>query len=65
MGKRETMRSKANPVRKSSKQSALTVNRIFWEVGIRARDQSTPLDYSFAWARKNDKTGQRISQVGR
>jgi hypothetical protein len=37
------MRSKANPDRKSSKQSALAVDRILWEAKIRVRDRSTPL----------------------
>jgi hypothetical protein len=35
MNKRETKRSKSNPARKSSKQSALAVNRIYWEVDLR------------------------------
>jgi hypothetical protein len=43
MGKQEAMRSKSNLDRKSSKQSALTVDRILWEAGIRVRDQSTLL----------------------
>jgi hypothetical protein len=62
--KRETMRSKSKLARKSSKKSALAVNRIFWRPES-ASGINPPVDYSRTWARENDETGQRISWIGR